>query len=335
MGVNRCVSVFTFGERIEPMSKPYLEHLKSGTDLVTPYEAVRAGFVALALEKNRRATPFVAMARALKAAASKAKTANDLLKMAEIQPALLTAAGVSDKATNHLQDSDKIEAIKGLIETFLEPAGINFVEELVFRFLLTRGDTLGGSMRNVGGFMAQKKLTRSLLAHLKLAGKSGQWLHAEKKSWSAMPDDDTDIELQLRGLSWESDRGHRTLIYNLTIPIVRNNVDLCLFDCNASQISPSIYQTPEAYIALGELKGGIDPAGADEHWKTARSALNRINSAFEEKKLKPHTFFIGAAIETKMASEIWSLLESGALENAANLTDENQIASVTRWLCTL
>jgi len=317
------------------MSKYYREHLKSSTDLETPYEAVRAGFVALALEKNRRATPFVAMARALKAAASKASVPNDLLRITEIERALLTAAGISDKATKHLQKTDKVEAIKGLIETFLEPAGANFVEELVYRFLLTRRDTLGGSMRNVGGFMAQKKLTRSLLAHLKLAGKPCQWLHTKTKAWSMLPSDDTDIELQLRGLSWVSKKGHRTLIYNLKVPVVRNNVDLCLFDCNASQISPSLYRSPTSYIALGELKGGIDPAGADEHWKTARSALNRINFAFQEEKRKPHTFFIGAAIEAKMASEIWSLLESGVLENAANLTEENQIASITRWLCTL
>jgi hypothetical protein len=317
------------------MSKPYLEHLNSSADLVTPYEAIRAGFVALALEKNRRATPFVAMARALKASASQAKKPNDLLKMTEIRPALLTAAGVSDKATNHLQESDKTEAIKGLIETFLEPAGVNFVEELVFRFLLTRGDTLGGSMRNLGGFMAQKKLTRSLLAHFKLAGNSCQWLHRETKAWAILPSDDTDVELQLRGLSWASKKGDRTLIYNLKVPVVRNNVDLCLFDCVASDVSSSVYKNPASYIALGELKGGIDPAGADEHWKTARSALDRINTAFATKAHKPHTFFIGAAIEAKMASEIWQSLEAETLENAANLMDENQIASITRWLCTL
>jgi hypothetical protein len=39
------------------MSKPYLVHLKSAADLKTTNEAVRAGFAALALEKNRRATP--------------------------------------------------------------------------------------------------------------------------------------------------------------------------------------------------------------------------------------------------------------------------------------
>lgn len=86
---------------------------------------------------------------------------------------------------------------------------------------------------------------------------------------------------------------------------------------------------------MGELKGGIDPAGADEHWKTARTALDRIHKAFTKHRLKPHTFFIGAAIEAKMASEIWTLLQRGILENAANLTDEDQIASITRWLCGL
>jgi hypothetical protein len=103
----------------------------------------------------------------------------------------------------------------------------------------------------------------------------------------------------------------------------------------AFDISSNVYQHPPSYVALGELKGGIDPAGADEHWKTARSALDRINTAFAAKAHKPHTFFIGAALETKMASEIWESLKAGRLENAANLTDENQIASITRWLCTL
>lgn len=317
------------------MGKPYRQHLKSSKDLETPYEAIRAGFVALALEKNRRATPFVAQARALKAAASRAETPANLLKIKGIKAALLTAAGVSDKATNHLQESDKRKAISELIKNFLEPAGVNFVEELVFRFLLTRGDTLGGSMRNIGGFMAQKKLTRSIIAYLKLAGKTCRWLHSETSEWANLPTDDTDIELHLRGLCWVSPRGPRTLVYNLTVPFFRNNVDFSLFNCRAEILTTDTHKDPSTYVALGELKGGIDPAGADEHWKTARTALDRIHKAFATYKLKPHTFFIGAAIEPKMASEIWTLLQRGILENAANLTDEDQIASITRWLCSL
>jgi hypothetical protein len=287
------------------MSKPYLCHLKSAVDLKTTNEAVRAGFAALAVENHRRATPYVEQARALKHAASQAKHPIELLEISGIQSALVPVSSV------------------------------NFVEELVFRFLLTHGDTLGGSKRNIGGFMAQKKLTRSIVAHLKLAGKTCKWLQAETDVWVDLPEDDADIELHLRGLCWESRGKPRTLVYNLTVPFFRNKVDLSLFNCNPEDLSKETRKSPVAYVALGELKGGIDPASADEHWKTARTALNRIHEAFAKQKFKPHTFFIGAAIEAKMATEIWGMLKRGNLENAANLTDEDQIASITSWLCSL
>ncbi|MFN0198929.1 MAG: AvaI/BsoBI family type II restriction endonuclease [Planctomycetaceae bacterium] len=317
------------------MPPPYLQHLKSSKSLETTYEAVRAGFVSLALEKNRRATPLVAQARALKSAASTVKSPLELLKLKEILPALLTAAGVSDKAMNHLQESDKIEAVDGLITNFLEPAGNNFVEELVFRFLLTRGDTLGGSMRNVGGFIAQRKLTRAIIAFLRLGNHSCRYLRKESSTWDFLPADDADSEISIRGLSWDTGNGPRTLLHDKTIPFLKNNVDLSLFNCAASKLSREIINSPSAYIALGELKGGIDPAGADEHWKAARSAIVRVQESFKKNKHKPHTFFIGAAIEKKMATELWQMLKKGTLENAANLTDDDQIASITSWLCSL
>jgi hypothetical protein len=36
-----------------------------------------------------------------------------------------------------------------------------------------------------------------------------------------------------------------------------------------------------------------------------------------------------------MATEIWTSLERGIFENAANLTNENQMASIARWLCSI
>jgi hypothetical protein len=317
------------------MRKPYLEHLSASGDLQTTYAAIRAGFVALALEKSRRATPFIAEARALRASAAKAGRAADLLSMGEIQSAMLTAAGVSAKAAKHLEEEDKREALQGLIKTRLEPAGNDFVEELVFRFLLTRGDSLGGSMRNVGGFVAQCKLTRSVISHLKLAGTAYSWFDTDVRRWAKAPQQDADIEIRLKGLAWRRGPASRTLIYNLTVPIVRNNVDLSLFDCSHDSLGEEVYKSPAAYVALGELKGGIDPAGADEHWKTARTALDRIQKGFAAHKAKPRTFFVGAAIEARMAGEIWRMLEARILDNAANLTDDKQMASLTRWLCAL
>lgn len=313
----------------------YKNHLQSSSDLVTTYEAIRAGFVALALEKNRKAAPYVEEARALHEAASKARTPSDLLNAEGIEAGLLAAAGFSDKSLTHLQQEDKLEAINGLIKNFLEPAGDKFVEELVYRFLLTRGDTLGGSMRNIGGVLAQRKLSRAIISTLTIGGKQYHWLHSHAMRWAKMSDDDTGIELFLRGLSWENQYGTRTLIYNLNVPLIKNNVDLCLFNLDPEQLRLTKYSSSTTYVALGELKGGIDPAGADEHWKTARTALERIRTAFNGINLKPYTFFIGAAIERKMASEIWSQLESGELSNAANLNETNQVASISRWLCNL
>lgn len=159
------------GNACERPASIYQPYISSSDSLVTPYEAIRAGFVALALEKNRKATPFVAEARTLKVSASQANTPQELLEMESIKASLLTAAGVSDKAANHLTEADQKEAIQGLIDNFLEPAGKEFVEELVYRFLLTRGDTLGGSMRNLAGVIGERKLTRAIISTLSIAGR--------------------------------------------------------------------------------------------------------------------------------------------------------------------
>lgn len=251
-------------------SRPYRNHLRSSDDLVTSYEATRAGFVTLALEKNRRSTPYVEEARALQKAASRAQTPADLLSIEGIEAGLLTAAGLSDKALVHLKPEDRAKAINNLIKNFLEPAGEKFIEELVFRFLLTRGDALGGSMRNIGGILAQRKLTRAIISTLMIAGIGYRWQHAKTRQWTDMTNDDSEIELSLRGLSWENKSKPRTLIYNLTVPLVGNNVDMCLFNLALDELQATEYRSAKSYIALGELKGGIDPAGADEHWKTAR-----------------------------------------------------------------
>lgn len=208
--------------------RPYQSHLRSSDDLVTSYEATRAGFIALALEKNRRATPYIAEAKALQEAASKARTPADLLTIKGIEAGLLTAAGLSDKALVHLLPENKAEAINGLIKNFLEPAGEKFVEELVFRYLLTRGDTLGGSMRNIGGVLAQRKLTRAIISTLMIAGIGYRWQHSKTRQWADMTDDDSEIELSLRGLSWESSGESRTLIYNFTLPLLRT-MSICAY----------------------------------------------------------------------------------------------------------
>lgn len=110
---------------------------------------------------------------------------------------------------------------------------------------------------------------------------------------------------------------------------------MCLLDCPPDEAKAATYKIPERFIAFGELKGGIDPAGADEHWKTAQTALTRIKLAFANENLSPDLFFIGAIITDSMAQEIWDQLEDGTLKNAANLTKPDQVASLSNWLVEL
>ena len=317
------------------MAKPsHLKHLKNVKDLLTPYEEVRAGFVSMALERSRRAVPYVEEARVLKTLASKCKTPAELTKNQNIRPALITASGISDKALGHMEKNDQDKAIEGFVKSYLEPAGSNFVEELVFRFLLTRGDSLGGSMRNIIGALGNRKFSRTMLSVLGLEKIPFKWLNSDTKTWVDSGFDNPDIELVLNGLSWSNEKGERTLTYNRKLPFFKNNIDLCLLDCGFEEIKKN-EGNPKRYLALGELKGGIDPAGADEHWKTAKTALSRIYDKFREHRLRPHLFFTGAIIEKEMAKEIWEELKDGILENAANLTNSNQLISLCTWLISL
>ena len=303
-------------------------------DLITSRDETRAGFIQFALEKNRRSTPYIEDAKAFKVFASKANSPEDLLNIKEIRSPLLTASGLSDKALNYFTEQDKIQAIKELIDKFLKPAGKNFVEEAVYRYLLIRGDSLGGSMRNVVGALAQQKLVRTIISCMNILNIQYVWIDANnKKEWKSKPEDDYQIENSLKAISWTYKGQSKILTFNLNIPTVRNNVDICLFKANPEEFS-DILSHPEKSILFGELKGGIDPAGADEHWKTGNTALERIRTAFNKVNIPVQTIFIGAAIEIKMAQEIFSQLKTGTLTNAANLTKDNQLVELCNWIIT-
>ena len=83
------------------------------------------------------------------------------------------------------------------------------------------------------------------------------------------------------------------------------------------------------------LGAGIDPAGADEHWKTANHTIGRIGQAFAGAGLNPKRYFVGAAIATATSNEIFAQLQNGQLANAANLTSDVQLASFCDWLVDL
>jgi type II restriction enzyme len=323
-----------------PTNHPFRDHLRNHLDLVTTYEEKRAGFLALALEKSTRMVPFINEAKMLRQSARYAKVPSDLLLLPSIQHAFLKAAGVSDKAEVFLNKTDIENAKKELIKNFLEPSGTNFVDELVYRFLLTQGDALGGIMRNVGGMWGKIKFLELLRAAFRNSSVAYEILLRESRTWQNN-NISTILSEEIKAIRWQSNNislfpaEFRTLVVDFTVKIVRKNVDVCLIRGTRDKLSDSYYQDPKNYISLGEVKGGIDPAGADEHWKTGNTALQRIRDAFSQKGFYPQTFFVGAAIEISMAAEIWGQLNRGILSNAANLTKASHMEALCLWILTL
>lgn len=307
----------------------------SAESLITNHAETRAGFLNIALEKNRAGDPFVKNAFAFKAMVAHTKTPDDLLTVKEIRPFLVTAAGLSDKSLAYLNEADRMLAVEELIEKFLKPAGASYIDEVIFRYLLIKGDTVGGIMRNRIGKLGQERLIRMIFSVMNVRGITCDKLAVNSDAWESADTFAADAEKNLRALHWSTLHGERVLIFNAKIPTVNKNVDLCLFDGGLEDCSQIVRRNDKA-VMFGELKCGIDPAGADEHWKTGNSALNRIRTKFAEVGFAQiKTSFIAAAIERAMAEEIFAQLQSGTLSNAVNLTKDNQLAEFCNWLIDL
>lgn len=225
-----------------------------------------------------------------------------------------------------------------MIERFLEPAGDDFADELVYRYLLTKGDALGGQARNLAGALGDRKFFRMLLSVLKLAGVKYNFRDKDTHTWADQPEEDSGIEKQIKALHWRRDGRDRLLIKNGKLPLIDKGVDLMLFSGQPEDYlrgNRQLFLLNNRYLALGELKGGIDPAGSDEHWKTANFALNRIRGSFGQIGLNPLTFFVGAAIEMSMATEICGQIKARVLNKAANLTNVVQLTNLCEWLINL
>jgi nucleoside-diphosphate-sugar epimerase len=83
-----------------------------------------------------------------------------------------------------------------------------------------------------------------------------------------------------------------------------------------------ITETPDAVFPwAAELKGGADPAGSDEHWKTATQAFNRIIDAAEKtNRPVPKLSFMATILVDRVAQEAALWLEQGRLISVHNLT---------------
>lgn len=80
--------------------------ITSADTLVTTHEQTRAGFLSIALEKNKVGDPYVKNALAFKAMVAHTKSPDEFLSMPQIRPFLLTASGLSEKSMQYLTTAD-------------------------------------------------------------------------------------------------------------------------------------------------------------------------------------------------------------------------------------
>lgn len=285
----------------------------NASSLVTSREATCAGFLAQAKVKGQRTSPYVKEATRLWDILQKASSVDDVIEFVPMKT-LATAVGFSDKAQWYFTDDELRESIRAVLNTIRKQADAHFREEILYRYLLTRGDTLGGEMRNITGALAQGKFTNALVQVLRSRGTSVQ--HERRGD-------------KITYIAWDE----RLILFDRTPRLVGKNIDVILLKRTDRRPARELLEDPSLYIACGELKGGIDPAGADEHWKTARSALGRIRERFPRDCQK--LFFAGAAIVPSMADEIFEQLQNGELTRAANLTVDAQVQELVAWLVSL
>lgn len=284
-------------------------------DLVTTHAARIAGFQWQATQKATLGTQFFTIANHFANKASTITSIADIWNDPLLKEFALAASSLSKKSLNHISDVDQRLIVAGVIN-FSMLQTPSYVTDMQRRYLLTCGDSLGGSMRNIVGQTAQKKLADLIIVHLT----NNRFTHSPVINGGGKH---TEIH-------WTNPSGNRKIFFDKKVNFIGNNIDFIVLNGAYDKESPS------DYIACGELKGGIDPAGADEHWKTARSALDRIRQQFLNRALNsPPLFFIAAAIENSMASEIFNYLTSNHLTAAANFTAQNQMDELVNTLINL
>lgn len=306
-------------------------NIKSAKSLVTTKEMVKKGFINFAIKRNEILEPFINDAKKFSKKYTNMKNKKDLLN--NFRDELIDAAGFSVKSRKFLTDKDIDEFLKSFLDKFSSKNISEIKEDIIFRYLLTRGDALGGKMRNIIGNLGEIKFISFLLDNLREKKLKTKIIFKDK---SIVEKIRSNIQINdIKYIGWQIKNKNRVMAFNLNIPITKKNIDVVVFDAKISNFVNNLEylkKEPKKYTVLGELKGGIDPAGADEHWKTASTSLYRIRDSFKKKEAKIYTFFVGAAIENSMSIEIFNLYENDKKFNCANLNNDQQLKSLSNWI---
>ncbi len=206
--------------------------------------------------------------------------------------------------------------------------------EMVFTNL---GESIGGSWRNEVGRLAYAEVIGNLLRHLHDNGCLSTVVY-DLKGRLAIEAEDEEGEFVARDnlLTSGEDFPERLeeieskrVVYK-TISLHNGNelrlnrqIEWIDREGTSYKIGPdlSAISPGEAFTWGSELKGGADPAGSDEHWKTATRAFERILDAVEKTgRPKPKLSFMATILVDRVAREAALWIQQGKLTSVYNLT---------------
>ena len=299
---------------------PSLENwgMMKASDLISTPEDTAKAFALQALRKTDLALSYLDAAEEFEFRLGKLGDVNEIINDESIRVELLTSVGISDKAKKYFNSESAKRYVEEIVKKIESQSSDNLKNDLVNRFLLTSGDSMGGRSRNLIGREGGDRLI--------------QFVRESLEKERIVYDIRTNAQEKITALTWKN----RAMLFDVKPSWIGKNIDVILLKDLQNQNAISLRENPGAFLACGEIKGGADPAGSDEHWKTARSALERISASFKEvESERPKLFFAGLSIVPGVATEIVEHLGVGKLNRAANLARVEQVSQLAEWLITL
>ncbi|HLL78794.1 MAG TPA: AvaI/BsoBI family type II restriction endonuclease [Ktedonobacteraceae bacterium] len=303
-------------------------HILTANDLVTSQTAILRGYSLLSIIKQSMSSDARSEENRLRQDLTRAGNPQHV-NINNTLDDLLTASGMSNKqitwfrlnapAKMRLIAQKYVDLIANKYASSSNP--LEWIDEICEEYLLTKGGSIVGSTNNKIGAKARKKFTRAILQALK----------KQKTIYSKVVNDkNADIVNEIHTQK-------RVILFDRKPKFLNNNIDIIIVDSTGPGfLRDNPLARYQDILACGELKGGIDPPGSDEHWKTANTALQRIHDEYNRKKCTvPALFFVGASIVPSVADKIINKLITGEWQYAANLTNHLQRTDIVDWLVAL
>ena len=286
--------------------------ITSAKDLVTQKTDTMNGFIEQAKEKRKDIIKYTKTLNYFLLNKHLIKDIHIARQDKLIMQFLTAAAMLSQKSLLYFSIEEQNRIISEIID-FSKFNDKEYLEQLKHQYLINCGESLGGSMRNIIGQKAQNYFISTILETLQQKGYQFNIVRSKKD--------------KIVQISWKD----RAIFFDKKPKIVGKSIDFIVVKGNSAKNND--IENLDDYIICGELKGGVDPAGADEHWKTGLSALNRIDKVFNDyNKKRPILIFLGSAIASFMAGEIFHLLEKKWLGSAANINNNQQLQNIVNLI---